>query len=45
MMIVAECYSRINKVRNIINKILLGHLSDTNNYPDLAYQTVLNVLE
>lgn len=26
-------------------KILLGHLSGTNNLPDLAYQTVLNSLE
>jgi phosphoribosyl 1,2-cyclic phosphodiesterase len=25
-------------------KIILGHLSNTNNQPDLAYQTVLNVL-
>ncbi|EHI96926.1 MULTISPECIES: MBL fold metallo-hydrolase [unclassified Clostridium] len=25
-------------------KIILGHLSNTNNHPDLAYQTVLNVL-
>jgi phosphoribosyl 1,2-cyclic phosphodiesterase len=24
--------------------IILGHLSKTNNYPDLAYQTVLNIL-
>lgn len=24
--------------------IVLGHLSKTNNYPDLAYQTVLNIL-
>lgn len=31
-----KCYS--NK------KIILGHLSNTNNQPDLAYQTVLNVL-
>lgn len=29
-----------NKFKNII----LGHLSKTNNYPDLAYQTVINVL-
>lgn len=26
-------------------KIVLGHLSNTNNHPDLAFQTVLNVLE
>lgn len=25
-------------------KIILGHLSKTNNYPDLAYKTVINVL-
>lgn len=25
-------------------KVVLGHLSNTNNYPDLAYQTVLNIL-
>lgn len=25
--------------------IILGHLSKTNNYPDLAYQTVLNILK
>ncbi len=25
-------------------KIILGHLSNTNNYPELAYQTVLNIL-
>ena len=25
-------------------KVILGHLSNTNNQPDLAYQTVLNVL-
>ena len=25
--------------------IILGHLSNTNNYPDLAYQTVINVLQ
>lgn len=29
-----------NKHKNII----LGHLSKTNNYPDLAYQTVVNIL-
>lgn len=26
-------------------KIILGHLSKTNNYPDLAYQTVINILK
>ena len=25
-------------------RIILGHLSNTNNYPELAYQTVLNIL-
>jgi phosphoribosyl 1,2-cyclic phosphodiesterase len=25
-------------------RVVLGHLSKTNNYPDLAYQTVLNIL-
>jgi len=29
-----------NKFKNII----LGHLSKTNNYPELAYQTVINIL-
>ncbi|EYE87411.1 beta-lactamase [Fervidicella metallireducens AeB] len=28
-----------------IKKIILGHLSKTNNYPELAYRTVLSVLE
>jgi phosphoribosyl 1,2-cyclic phosphodiesterase len=26
-------------------KIILGHLSQTNNHPDLAYQTVFNILQ
>ena len=26
-------------------KIILGHLSNTNNHPDLAFQTVLNLIE
>lgn len=26
-------------------KVILGHLSGTNNHPDLAYQTVLNVMK
>ena len=26
-------------------KIILGHLSNTNNHPDLAFQTVLNVIQ
>lgn len=25
-------------------RVILGHLSNTNNYPELAYQTVLNIL-
>lgn len=28
-----------------IKKVMLGHLSGTNNYPELAYRTVLSVLE
>lgn len=28
-----------------IKKVMLGHLSKTNNYPELAYRTVLSVLE
>lgn len=31
------------KIKNM-KKIFLGHLSNTNNHPDLAYQTVLNTL-
>ena len=26
-------------------RIILGHLSNTNNNPDLAYQTVLSIME
>lgn len=37
-----------NAIVDIINdkhkRIVLGHLSKTNNYPDLAYQTVVNIL-
>ncbi|MCT8977528.1 MBL fold metallo-hydrolase [Clostridium sp. CX1] len=29
---------------NKFKKVILGHLSKTNNYPELAYQTVVNVL-
>lgn len=29
---------------NNLKKVMLGHLSKTNNYPELAYQTVANVL-
>ena len=40
----AEAITELIKYGN--NKqIVLGHLSGTNNHPDLAYQTVLNVLE
>jgi len=28
----------------ILRNLYLGHLSNTNNHPDLAYQTVLNIL-
>lgn len=31
-------------VGNNHKTVVLGHLSKTNNYPDLAYQTVLNIL-
>lgn len=34
----------VNITNNKFKKIILGHLSKTNNYPELAYQTVLNVL-
>lgn len=35
----------VDLVKNSLNKrVILGHLSNTNNQPDLAYQTVLNVL-
>lgn len=37
-----------NAIVSIVNRkfknIILGHLSKTNNYPDLAYQTVINIL-
>lgn len=41
-----DCGSAIvNLVKHKLNrKIILGHLSNTNNQPDLAYQTVLNVI-
>lgn len=36
----------VNIVKNGVGKkIILGHLSNTNNHPDLAYQTVLSVIE
>lgn len=34
----------INITNSKFKKIILGHLSKTNNYPELAYQTVVNVL-
>ncbi|WP_461207014.1 MBL fold metallo-hydrolase [Clostridium sp. DL1XJH146] len=34
----------VDIINSNCNKIFLGHLSRTNNYPDLAYQTVINVL-
>ncbi|AKA71316.1 MBL fold metallo-hydrolase [Clostridium scatologenes] len=34
----------VNIVNSKFKKIILGHLSKTNNYPELAYQTVLNIL-
>ena len=36
----------VDIVRNGLGKkIILGHLSNTNNHPDLAFQTVLSVIE
>ena len=42
-----DCGSAILQILNSNKrkKIILGHLSNTNNYPDLAYQTVLSVLK
>lgn len=34
----------VNITNNKYKNIILGHLSKTNNFPELAYQTVLNVL-
>ncbi|MBU5592328.1 MBL fold metallo-hydrolase [Clostridium sp. MSJ-4] len=40
-----DCGSAIVDMMNHkYKRIILGHLSHTNNYPDLAYQTVINVL-
>jgi phosphoribosyl 1,2-cyclic phosphodiesterase len=41
-----DCGSAIVKLSKCSKnkKIILGHLSNTNNQPDLAYQTVLNIL-
>lgn len=42
-----DCAKAITELTKYGNnkQIVLGHLSGTNNHPDLAYQTVLNVLE
>lgn len=34
----------VNITNSKFKKVILGHLSKTNNYPELAYQTVVNVL-
>jgi phosphoribosyl 1,2-cyclic phosphodiesterase len=34
----------VEVIKNRRKNIILGHLSKTNNYPDLAYQTVINIL-
>ena len=40
------CGKAIVEIMNEKQKhIILGHLSKTNNYPDLAYQTVVNILK
>lgn len=40
-----DCGNTIVKITNSkYKRIILGHLSKTNNYPDLAYQTVVNIL-
>ena len=41
-----DCGSAIVELSkcSLNKKVILGHLSNTNNQPDLAYQTVLNVL-
>lgn len=40
-----DCGKALLKVlQNGSKKVMLGHLSKTNNYPELAYQTVLNIL-
>lgn len=41
-----DCGNTIVEILNSkIKKVMLGHLSKTNNYPELAYRTVLSVLE
>lgn len=40
-----DCGKTIVEISNgKYKRIILGHLSKTNNYPDLAYQTVVNIL-
>ena len=40
------CGKAIVEIMNSKHKhIILGHLSKTNNFPDLAYQTVVNILK
>ncbi|WP_040214695.1 MBL fold metallo-hydrolase [Clostridium polynesiense] len=39
----AEALVNIND-ESKVRRIILGHLSNTNNYPELAYQTVFNIL-
>ncbi|AYD41314.1 MBL fold metallo-hydrolase [Clostridium fermenticellae] len=40
-----DCGKAIVSIANgSFKNIILGHLSKTNNYPELAYQTVLNIL-
>ena len=39
-----EDCGRAISLMNTGKKIILGHLSKTNNHPDLAYQTVVNIL-
>lgn len=34
----------VNLIKDDRKKVILGHLSQTNNYPELAYQTVVNIL-
>ena len=35
----------VDTMSNKHKHIILGHLSKTNNFPDLAYQTVVNILK
>ncbi|WP_315117196.1 MBL fold metallo-hydrolase [uncultured Clostridium sp.] len=40
-----DCGKALLKILgNKEKKVMLGHLSKTNNYPELAYQTVINIL-